>query len=129
MSILRHSRSDSLSSLNADLKGNVLWENTNNTNEFPAQTITLSDSVSNYDYYEVEYGDYGAGASESILYYSSKVKSNGNNGVRLSSIGSYTYYRKGYPNGNTFVFDDAYYGSTKKNINCIPFKIIGYKIK
>ena len=37
------------------LEETVLWTNPSPTSDFAAQTVTLSDSISNYDYIKFEY--------------------------------------------------------------------------
>ena len=36
-------------------KGKILWKNNDITQEFPAQTITINDSLNNYDYIKIFY--------------------------------------------------------------------------
>ena len=48
---------------NFQLKGTILWENLDTASSFSAQTVTLSESLSNYDRYEIIFKQ-GSGSSD-----------------------------------------------------------------
>lgn len=106
------------------LKRFTLWTNPAPTASFNGQTVTLSDSLSNYDFYEILY-------EQTTL--STRTMTTGKipvgSGTILHWVTASTYYRPTSEtvSGSTLTFEDAHEDSTVNNITTIPVKIIGYK--
>lgn len=104
--------------------GKTLWENPNPTASFTAQTITLSESLANYNCYEIIFKQ-----SNTNERYFSTGKIPVGHGTILSYVTSNNSYRAtgSTVSGNTIAFENAYVGSTANNGNVIPIYVIGYK--
>ena len=113
----------------AGLQGKVLWTNSNVTNSFAGQTVTLSESLANYDSYEILY-------RQSTV--ADRVMSTGilpvGHGCFMAFPLSLTQYRGTTETvtGNTITFLDGYHaqadgGWETDNTLVIPRTIIGYK--
>lgn len=106
------------------LKRVTLWTNPAPTTSFNAQTVNLSDSLSNYDFYEILY-------EQTTL--STRTMTTGKipvgSGTILHWVTTSTYFRPTTEtvSGSTLTFEDAHEGATVNNITTIPVKIIGYK--
>lgn len=116
----------------------VLWTNPSPTSSFAGQQITLSDSLNNYDYYEVIYYNTnsltqtfttGKIKNDKIttLYYFAGLEANTYIAIRYRAITSIN------ASEGKIRFGDAYNKYTHEqtlttnNILTIPYKIIGYK--
>jgi len=108
----------------------VLWTNSAPTSSFANQTITLSDSIDNYSYYEIIYRHdttYGRILS------TGKIPSNSVAWLQLNR--NYNYFRlANVNNGNQATINDCnYFGTygstttTTANNYLIPLQIIAYK--
>ena len=111
------------------LGGTILWTNPNPTSAFSGQTITLSDSISNYDFYEVIYSEYAGndpyGSSGKILT------------SHITNIGQVAnlFVRRSVTalSGTSMTFGDgqqcaSFNGSwTSQNSRIVPVYVIGYK--
>jgi len=107
----------------------VLWTNPAPTTSFGAQTITLSETIANFSYYEIEY------------IYSTTVQQHMNNGKIGSTFSTvlrnnqeFNYYRAvSAPSATSLTFGVGVkvttYGSSTlaENTALIPFRVIGYK--
>lgn len=107
----------------------VLWNNSAPTSDFASQTITLSDNINNYSYYEIIY----KATKDSI-----RAKSTGKIMISLGSLMDYTINYLGRrtgdaPNGTSIAIQDCLtngtYGAnpTTTNDRVIPLQVIGYK--
>lgn len=106
-----------------NLKGKILWTNSNPENNFSAQNISLSDS--DWDCYEVIYGS-DAVANAKMM----SVKSIKNRGCKLNSkVGSNNICDREiqYKNQTLFYVNGAYVNNALNNQYLIPIYIIGYK--
>ena len=106
------------------LKRVTLWTNPAPTTSFSGQTVTLSDSLSNYDFYEILY-EQTTSSTRTMTTGKLPVGS----GTILHWVTASTYYRPTAEtvSGSTLTFEDAREDSTVNNITTIPVKIIGYK--
>ena len=104
-----------------NIKRKVLWSNPDLTSSFPAQTITLSESLNNYEYYEIIFkqsttnernmtsGKIPVGHG-TILSYANSLR------ATSSTVG-----------GTTFAFENASNNGNADSGSIIPIYIIGYK--
>lgn len=108
----------------------VLWQNSDVTQSFSAQDITLSDNISNYRYYEIicKRGT----TTTSPCFATGKIPSNQTTQIMMSS--DKFYYRSVISvSGTTMTFGDgryydAYAGNNiQANGNVIPYQVLGYK--
>lgn len=99
-------------------KGKELWVNPSQTNNFNAQTITLNESINNYEYYEIIFRQ----NTNSSRYFSTGKIPVGY-GTILNAYSSNFRATETTVSGNTIVFESA----TPDNSYVIPVKIIGYK--
>lgn len=120
-------RVQALEQTGTGLKPTVLWSNPSPAAAFPAQSVTLSDSLANYDFVEVVYiTSSGSGFELST----GLLRANASNTV-LSAILATNYYR--FFNIANASFLDAtvvttYGGNGTVNNNYIvPIQIIGFK--
>lgn len=113
----------------AGLQGTILWTNPNVNNSFAGQTVTLSESLANYDSYEILYRQ-----SSSV----DRIMSTGilpvGHGCFMAFPLSLNNYRgtSETVSGNTLTFLDAYHAQADgswltDNSLVIPRNIIGYK--
>lgn len=104
--------------------GNKLWENQNPSASFTGQTITLSESLANYNCYEIIFKQ-----SNTNERYFSTGKIPVGHGTILSYITSNNSYRatETTVSGTTIAFENAYVGSSANNVVAIPIYVIGYK--
>lgn len=124
-----HAVKDYIDNENFQTKGTLLWTNPNPTSSFSAQTITLSDSISNYDFYEVIYSEY---AGNDPYGSSGRIPTS-----QLTNIGQVAnmFVRRGVTalSGTSMTFGDgqqctAFNGSwTSQNQRIVPVYVIGYK--
>lgn len=111
----------------------VLWTNPNPLVAFEAQSITLSDSIANYKYYEIIFVAYANASlsqdtflntgkvlgTRTLLQYNDNyirsrvVNSVGGTNVTFGQGGSYTTY-----GSQTF---------SAQNLLCVPYQVLGYK--
>lgn len=109
---------------NFQLKGTILWENLDTASSFSAQTVTLSESLSNYDRYEIIFKQ-GSGSSDL------RVLSTGIIPTLYGTILSYAvnnrYRLVDVPNGNQITFQNGMNNNSADNTKCLPLYIIGYK--
>ena len=108
----------------------VLWENPSPTSSFAAQTITLNDNISNYNYYEIIYRQTsGVG----IYYSTGKIPSGQVCKMMLFAATMYTRTLQDISGTSCQVGNCANYttygSSTSTNVNdvCVPYQILGYK--
>ena len=105
----------------------VLWTNPNPTSSFAAQSVSSSDTITNYDYFLVEYivspgeTNYYIQLMEKccqLQFLNRKYSFYGNRDISIDIT------------NNKFSFADTYYGSntTMNNGVLIPTKIIGIKL-
>ena len=108
--------------------GNKLWENANPTASFSAQTITLSESLANYDCYEIMFRQ---STRTARIMTSGKVPVG--NGTILNWNAATTsgnvYFRATGPtvSGTSISFEDAKNSGTVDNLSTIPMYVIAYK--
>ena len=116
--------SEAITQLYSEMIGTILWENQNPSEEFSAQTITLSENYKNYKTIEIvtSFGNYWLDSSISM--------------INISSNMAYESFR---PTTRAITFDEnkvtiekaRVYSSfkefTENSKFLIPYKIIGYK--
>ena len=109
-----------------NLLGTKLWTNANPTASFSSQTITLSESLANYNCYEIIFKQ-NKNATNERYFTTGKIPVG--HGTILSYITSNNTYRatETTVSGNTISFENAYVGSTTNNDSVIPIYVIGYK--
>ena len=112
-----------------NLKGTILWKNTNSNLSFAKQTISLLDNIENYDRYEIIYKNW----ISHEYYLTTGLIPVGLN-TRFNALSSTITWRNVLSmSGKNFQFDNgtsytSYNGSTSEaNENCIPVYVIGYK--
>ena len=117
-------KSDLVSAINEiitklnDLDGKKVWTNSNPTNTFAGQTITLSESLNNYNYYEIVFRQ---NITSSRYFSTGKIPVD--YGTILEAYGN-TYRATGTTvSGNTIYFESA----TPDNNYAIPIYVKGYK--
>lgn len=106
-----------------ETKGKIIWTNPNPSINFPAQTITLDESLDNYDMYAIIFKQ-----SVSTLRYFNTGKIIVGHGTILGFLTSVTNWR---PTGTTvsgsvITFEDGRIGNTVDNSYLIPLYVIGY---
>lgn len=115
--------------LSRDIKGRIVWENLQPSSAFSAQTITLSESLSNYSYVEIIY----KGVTST-----NDIKTTGKLPI-IEGLCPYLEYSADYSyrrqitefSGTTITFADAMYYekpsvSHATNNICIPYRVILY---
>ena len=108
--------------------GVVLWNNSNPTSSFAGQTVTLSETIENYNYYEVVFL---VATNEPRINRTGKILKTYS--TRLQSSSTNIRYRNvEVPSGTSLQFGVgnliATYGTTSTdNTMIIPLEIIGYK--
>lgn len=107
------------------LEGTTLWTNSSPTASFSAQTISLSESIDSYYYYEILFRQSTADA---------RIMTTGKIPVGYGTIllwyATTSFYRPTDTtvNGNTITFFDCKNTSgTTDNERTIPYKVIAYK--
>ena len=106
------------------IKRKILWTNTNPTNIFASQTITLSESLDNYEYYEILFKQTNINARTMTT---GKIPVG--YGTILSWNTSINMYRptETTVSGNTISFEDGKTTNGVDNSTTIPIKVIGHK--
>ncbi len=111
---------------------NVLWTNGDLTSSFAPQTVTLSDDIENYEYYEVLF-KFSTSRSSTLSISTGKIKTGM---ITVLSLPVGTNYSRTITSmsGKNFKFGPggsyATYGTTTLTVDntyLIPYKIIGYK--
>ena len=110
----------------------VLWTNSSVSSSFAAQSIALSQDISNFTYYEIIYI---WSASGSPLRCVSTGRIPTNRGAIISISTTRNYIRTSdAPSGTSLTFNAAQYyntyggsGTTTSNGNCVPYKVLGWK--
>lgn len=120
---------DAINEVNSSWKGTLLWTNPNPTSAFSGQTITLSDSISNYDFYEVIYSEY---AGNNPYGSSGRIPTS-----HVTNIGQVAnlFVRRSVTalSGTSMTFGDgqqctSFNGNwTSQNSRVVPIYVIGYK--
>lgn len=112
--------------INNDLikTGTILWTNPNPTNNFPAQTIALSDSLNNYAYYEIIFRQ---STGTARCFSSGKIPVG--YGTILHWMTGSNFWRptETIVSGSSISFEKGRNGNTDDNTSIIPFKVIAYK--
>lgn len=111
----------------------VLWTNGSPTSQFAAQTITLSDDYSNYDYIEVYFRLSTSDDTEyrDIIPKVTLDKSNSSNTFAIgNAYSNSTRARGSYVNGASMYFTAAYplTSTSTTNSYVIPTKIVGISV-
>ena len=112
------------------VKGKILWTNQSPTSSFAPQTITLDESLDNYDCYVIIFKQAMTGDR---LYNTGQIPV-GHGTICYYNAGGYYWYRptSDIVSGNTITFEDArvvpiYQGSEAvDNSRVIPIYVIGY---
>ena len=111
----------------------VLWTNNSPTSQFAAQTITLSDDYSNYDYIEVYFRLSTSDDTEyrDIIPKATLDKSNSSNTFAIgNAYSNSTRARGSYVSGASMYFTAAYplTSTSTNNSYVIPTKIVGISV-
>lgn len=114
---------------NYQTKGKILWTNPNPTSNFTAQTITLSETLLNYDCYEILFTQ--AKLSSDPTNAANRLMSTGKIPVGYGTILNYAvnnrYRLVNRPSVNTQLsIQDGYNGGQVDNEKCTPIYVIGY---
>ena len=120
----------------SDLQGKVLWTISTSalSTEFAAQTITLNETINNYNYYEIEYAlSSDTSDFRSTRFKTGKIPKSGF--ARMVYSGQRNYYRTtSVPNGTSLTINNSSYFSTYnssetkvENSYLIPVCVIAYK--
>ena len=119
-------KSDLVSAINEiitklnDLDGKKIWTNASPTSSFASQTITLSESLSNYNYYEIVFRQ-NKNATNERYFTTGKIPVG--HGTILNAYGT-SYRPTGTSvSGNTISFESA----SPDNNYAIPIYVKGYK--
>lgn len=107
------------------INGVILWENSDPTSSFGAQTIYLSDNFSNYGYYEIIFRQ---------LTTTDRTFSTGKIIVGTATIlnffaSNFLYRVVDSVGANSITFNSAYSNNSIENRAIIPLKVIGYKVR
>lgn len=119
---------DTASEINSNFGGKILWTNSSPTSSFASQTITLSESLANYDCYEIMFRQ---STRTARIMTSGKVPVG--NGTILNWNAATTsgnvYFRATGPtvSGTSISFEDAKNSGTVDNLSTIPMYVIAYK--
>ena len=117
-----------ISTINSDLsncgKRTLLWTNPNVTADFTEQDIILSDSINNYDGFEVVY-TYSSTVSGTAFTSGLIPKDKGT--VISSNAGVYYYRTISAPSGTTLHIGGGYVSGNPNNTATIPYEVYGYK--
>ena len=113
----------------ADLGGAILWTNSNPTSSFDTQTINLSESLANYDMYEIIFR-----LSTAMVRAKTTGKIPVGQGTILDFIAVYPKYRYTGESvtGSTILFGNcnslnAIGSSVVENTSIVPLYVLGYK--
>lgn len=114
---------------NFQLNGTVLWTNPNPTANFAAQTITLSETIANYDCYEIIFTQAAFKSDPTDL--GNRLMSTGKIPIGYGTVLNYAvnnrYRLVNRTTGNTqMAIQDAYNGGQVDNNKCVPVYVIGY---
>lgn len=110
-----------------------LWSNSDPTSSFAAQTVNLSDSVTNYDFLLVTYA-FSTGSQDfsSVLIPVSEIYTNAaqyNLNINAGANNRTGNRKINVPTATTATFGTAAYnGSASSNGNVIPLAIYGIKL-
>lgn len=120
--------STSVANSTYEKKGVLLWTNSSPTSSFSAQTITLNDTLSNYDCYEILFRQ---STTVPRIFNTGKIPV-GSGTILGFNTGSLWYLRAtgDTVSGNTIAFEAGYGSSgsaTVDNTRTIPMYVIGYK--
>lgn len=115
----------------SNLQGKIIWTNPDGTLSFPAQTITLDESLDNYDSYAIIFKQSITGNR----FYNTGQIPVGHGTICFYNAGGHYWYRatSDSVSGNIIDFESAevvpiYQGSeTVDNSRAIPMYVIGYK--
>lgn len=113
----------------SNIKGKILWTNPNPTSSFASQTITLSESIANYDCYEIIFTQAALRSDPTDL--ANRLMSTGKVPVGYGTVLNYAvnnrYRLVNRTTGNTqMTILDAYNGGQVDNDKCTPIYVIGY---
>lgn len=116
------------SSING-IKGVTLWQNSNPSAEFAGQTITLSDAITNYNYYSIIFRQ----ATETPRLFNTGMIPTPNGTVLMLSLSTNRYRATNATlSNNQIVFEDAKVvtssGTNSSSVDIIPVAVIGYNI-
>ena len=120
--------------IDSDMGGVVLWQTSDLSVEFAGQTITLSDDISNYSYYEIEYCRASStSTNRSLRFKTGKIITSSR--TRLSIADAYNHFRQiSVPSGTSMEISDSNYFTTYGTVDTavdntwlIPVRVIGYK--
>lgn len=112
------------------ITGNILWTNPNPRNSFSSQTINLSESLNNYDAFEIIYRN----STSNVKDFNTGIIPVGH-GTTMSALGGGVYFYRNTNDaisGSTITFDkgemvSAQTGAvTDDNSRIIPIYVIGY---
>lgn len=116
------------------IDGVILWENESPSSTFTSQSVTLSESLSNYNYYSIIYKNV---ANEDKFYNTGKIPVG--HGCRLTEVYASTMNysmairerQVSYSDDTTLSIEGGLFASaeTAKTTNddvCIPISVIGY---
>lgn len=113
-----------------------LWNTQDSSAQFSAQTISLSDDISNYSYYEITYArGNSSSTNRNIKYSTGKITSSSRTRLQISE--RYNYFRQiSIPSGTSLEISDCSYfenyGTETTVVNndwIIPISVLGYKSK
>ena len=102
--------------------GKSLWENPNPTASFTAQTVTLSESLANYNCYEIVFRQ---STTSARFMTTGKIKVG--TGTILNSFGGRYRPTGTTVTGNTIAFENGANSGGTNNNETIPVYVIGYK--
>lgn len=119
-----------INEVKTNLGGKLLWTNSNPSNSFAGQQITLSENITNFDLYEVIFVEYAGN-----LPYGSSGRIPVDHTTNIGQVAN-MFVRRSITaiNGNKLTFGDgqrctSFNGSwTTDNVRIIPVYIIGYKL-
>ena len=109
--------------------GTILWQNPSPNAEFSGQTITLSDTITNYNYYSIIFRQ----ATETPRLFNTGMIPTPNGTVLMLSLSTNRYRATNATlSNNQIVFEDAKVvtssGTNSSSADIIPVAVIGYNI-
>lgn len=110
-----------------NVKMNVLWENSNPSTAFSAQTLNNL-GLSDYDFIGIEFKTYYGTISSYLQYFKNIVLSRNFINITYYANGVNTTIRGFTINQTSIVFEDCYSNGNSSNDNGIPVRIYGIKI-
>lgn len=104
--------------------GKTIWTNSNPTTNFAAQTIQLSESLNNYEYYEILFRQ---STNDGRIMSTGKIPVGNGTILHWNTANNFFRPTGTAVSGNTITFENGRMGNNNDNSFTIPLYVIGYK--